>query len=114
MSNPENQTTEDGPAETLRSSDWLAEFDPSPAEIHRILAARKNRAAQRKSRGDKHSASDDAETLLMLLAWEAGEVSEGVLAKVLDDGDRVKLRERKMRAIALGRSLAHALRILGR
>lgn len=97
----------------LRSTDWLAEFDPSPEEIRAILKARKMRGYQRKHRGDKRSANDDAETLLMLLAWEAGEVSEGVLAKVLDAGDRVALRERKMRAIALGRSLAHALRILG-
>ncbi len=95
------------------NNDWLAEFDPTPEEIRLILTARKNRSAQRKSRGDKRSPSDDAEVFLMLLAWEAGEVSEGVLSKVLDDGDRVRLRERKMRAIALGRSLAHALRILG-
>lgn len=113
MSNPKKQTTEDGPAETLRSGDWLAEFDPSVEEIHAILKARKSRRDQRKSRGDKSSASDDAENMLMLLAWEAGEVSEGVLSKVLDGGDRVALRERKMRAIALGRTLAHALRILG-
>lgn len=108
------QTLENSPTpKGVGSGDWLAEFDPTPEEIQSILKARKARRYQRASRGDKRSAADDAEALLMLLAWEAGEVSEGVLAKVLENGDRVALRERKMRAIALGRTLAHALRILG-
>lgn len=93
-----------------KPNDWLAEFVPSEGEVNALANARKIRLAQRKWTGYQHSARDKAEDLSMLLAWEAGEVSEGVLSKVLDAGDRVKLRERKMRAIALGRSLAHALR----
>lgn len=94
-------------------NDWLSEFDPSPDQIRSILRARKSRRDQRNSRGDKGSSKDSFEDAAMILALEAGEVSEGVLSKVICDGDRVALRERKLRLIALGRNLAHALRILG-
>ena len=93
-----------------KPNDWLAEFVPSEEGVNALVEARKIRLEQRKWTGYQHRARDEAEDLSMLLAWEAGEVSEGALSKVLDAGNRVKLRERKMRAIALGRSLAHALR----
>ena len=95
-------------------SDFYAEFDPTSEEINAIIEARRVRKYQRKSRGDKQSASDTAQDIMMILAWEAGEVSEGVITKVMQpDGDRVAMRERRMKAIAMGRALAHGLRILG-
>jgi hypothetical protein len=96
-----------------KTSDWLSEFDPTPDEIQAIIHSRKIRGHQRKARGSKRSPCDEAENALMLLALEAGEVSEGIAAKVLAGGDRVKLREMRHRAVALGRSLTHGLRILG-
>ncbi len=92
---------------------WLTEFDPTPAEIQEILKARKSRQYQHRSRGDKHSAADKVIELRIILALEAGQITEGIAAKLLTDGDRVALREKRLRAIAIGRTLAHALRILG-
>lgn len=88
-------------------------FDPSPAELFNILVSRKNRAHKRKSRGYKHSPSDEAENLLMILAWQAGEITEDALAQVLYEGDKTKLHEHKMKAISLGRALTKALHSFG-
>lgn len=49
-------------------------------------------------------AAEEAEYLAgrlgILLAWEAGEITEGVAAAVLADGDRVRLREWRMAVVA--------------
>ncbi len=93
--------------------DWLADFDPSPEEIQAIITARKHRAYKRAQRNSKAGYSDDADNWVMLLALEAGEVNEGVLSKVIAGGDRAKLHAMRQRAIARGRALCHALRLLG-
>lgn len=93
----------------MSASDPYAEFEPPAAEILKTVRTRKSRAHQRRCRSDKHSHADEAENMLMLLAWEAGEISEGVMADVFTT-DRVALRELRLRSIARGRMLAQALR----
>lgn len=44
--------------------------------------------------------------LYVLLAWEAGEISEGVAAKQIAT-DRVSAREKLQAAIKIGKAIAH-------
>lgn len=57
---------------------------------------RRDRAYQAKHRGTKRSFVTEIENLKVLLAWEAGQISEGWAAKLLKL-DRVSLRDLKMR-----------------
>lgn len=70
---------------------------------------RRMRAYQAKSRGDRVSHKTEAENALLLFAWEAGDLSEGQMARALDI-DRVTLR--KMRDDARTKALALAEQLL--
>lgn len=105
--------SETRPPNLTGGPDPYSEYDPTPLEIREMLRARRWRNYQHKSRQDKISHRHTAEDVMMLLAWEVGEISEGVLRQIMTDGVHVDLREMRLRAIARGRSLAWALRILG-
>ena len=75
------------------------------------MNAKKQRLArlyQGKSRGDRRSYKTELENLQLLLAWEAGDLSEGQVANMLDV-DRVALRMMREGAIAAGMTLAEEL-----
>lgn len=75
------------------------------------MNAKKQRLArlyQGKSRGDRRSYKTELENLQILLAWEAGDLSEGQVANMLDV-DRVALRMMREGAIAAGMTLAEEL-----
>lgn len=91
-----------------QSAELLSEFEPSQDEVSKIIQRRTERLYQRRHRGDKHSASDEAENAAIVVAWEAGEVTEGQAARALGL-DRVSARELKLKTIALGRALTHEL-----
>jgi len=66
------------------------------------------RLYQGKSRCDRRSYKTELENLQLLLAWEAGDLSEGQVANMLDV-DRVALRMMRDGAIAAGMTLAEEL-----
>jgi hypothetical protein len=55
------------------------------------LTRRKNRLQQAEHRGSRRSYKTDAENLCLLLLWEAGELSEGQVARALNT-DRLTVR----------------------
>lgn len=69
---------------------------------------RNNRRSQRRFRGDKRSPSDLYEDTAILLAWEAGDITEGQATKALGM-HRVEAREAKLRIIYFGRAMAYEL-----
>jgi hypothetical protein len=71
---------------------------------------RRDRFYQQKHRGSKQSYVTEVENLRILLAWEAGELSEGQVARYLNI-DRVDLRDMKIGAIARGLELVNIRRI---
>ena len=73
-----------------------------------IAKQRYNRHAQQKHRGSRRCYRTEAEDALILLAWEAGELSEGQAAKALDV-DRVTARDRRLAGISHGHDIGHAL-----
>ena len=73
-----------------------------------IVKQRKDRSYQVKHRGSRRSYRTEAEDALILLAWEAGELSEGQASKALWV-DRVTARDRKIAAIERGRVLGKTL-----
>lgn len=89
-------------------SDLLSELEPTQKQLSEILQKRTERLYQRRHRGGKRSASDESENAAIMLAWEAGEITEGQAAKALGV-DRVSAREMKLKAVALGRALAQEL-----
>ena len=66
------------------------------------------RLYQGKSRGDRHSYKTELENVRLLLAWEAGNLSEGQVSRLLGI-DRVSLRMMRERAVAAGMELAEEL-----
>lgn len=66
------------------------------------------RLYQGKSRGDRHSYKTELENVRLLLAWEAGDLSEGQVSRVLGI-DRVSLRMMREGAVAAGMALAEEL-----
>ena len=73
-----------------------------------IKQQRAARLYKNKSRGDRRSYKTELENALLLLAWEAMELSEGQMAKIMDT-DRVSLRLMREGAIAQGMKLADGL-----
>ena len=73
-----------------------------------IVKQRYNRHAQQKHRGSRRCYRTEAEDALILLAWEAGELSEGQAAKALGV-DRVTARDRRLSAVERGHNIGHAL-----
>lgn len=88
--------------------DQYTEFEPTTAELTEVIHRRKARRFQQKSRGDVKSAADLFENAAILIAWEAGEVSEEQASKAMDV-DRVTAREARLQMIAFGRVLASEL-----
>lgn len=70
---------------------------------------RRDRLSQQRHRGGKHSPLTQAENASILLALEAGELTEGQAAKALGV-DRVSCRLLREEAIGRGIALAAALR----
>lgn len=66
------------------------------------------RLYQGKSRGDRHSYKTELENVRLLLACEAGDLSEGQVSRVLGI-DRVSLRMMREGAVAAGMALAEEL-----
>jgi hypothetical protein len=66
------------------------------------------RLYQGKSRGDSRSYKTELENVQLLLAWEAGDLSEGQVATMLGV-DRVSLRMMRDGAKAAGMALAEEL-----
>ena len=66
------------------------------------------RIAQAKHRGTKTSHKTELENLRLLLCWEAEQLSEGQLSKLLDV-DRITLRKMRLDAIDAGMKLAEQL-----
>ena len=66
------------------------------------------RLYQGKSRGDRRSYKTELENVQILLAWEAADLSEGQVARMLDV-DRVTLRQMREGAIVEGIKLADEL-----
>lgn len=62
---------------------------------------RYNRLAKQKERGSKRSYVTEIEDLKILLAWEAGELSEGQASKILGI-DRIAARIKRDEAVADG------------
>jgi predicted ArsR family transcriptional regulator len=73
------------------------------------LKARADRASQRKKRGSKTSPVTDLEDALVVLAWEAGELTEGQAAAALGV-DRLGARLRREALLARGITLAYELK----
>ncbi len=77
----------------------------------RSMTLRQQRLArlyQGKSRGDRRSYKTELENVQILLAWEAGEMSEGQVANMLNV-DRVSLRMMREGAVAEGMEIAEEL-----
>lgn len=72
------------------------------------VTRRKNRLAQAAHRSSRRSYKTDAENLGLLLLWEAGELSEGQVARALDI-DRVTLRMMRDGAMAEAMKFAEML-----
>ncbi len=66
------------------------------------------RIAQAKHRGSAASHKTDLENVLLLLAWEAADLSEGQVSKLLDM-DRVSLRQMRLDTLAQALRLAECL-----
>ena len=66
---------------------------------------RYDRLAKQKERGSKRSYVTEIENLKIILAWEAGELSEGQAARAIQV-DRVTLRDMRIEAINSGEGLA--------
>lgn len=69
---------------------------------------RASRLHQAKHRGSRRSYKTELENALLLLAWEAAELSEGQMVQLLDI-DRVTIRVMRLAAIDAGMKLALAL-----
>lgn len=69
---------------------------------------RKARVAQAKHRGTRRSVKTELENTMILLAWEAEQLSEGQVSSLLDI-DRVSLRKMRTDAIDEGMRLADLL-----
>ena len=80
--------------------------DRKPTGLDTTDRQRYMREYQARRRGTKRSYKSEADSACVLLAWEAGEITEGVAAKLLGI-DRVSARERKqcmiMRGVQLSR-----------
>ena len=63
------------------------------------------REYQAQRRGTKRSLKSEADSACILLAWEAGKISEGQAAKLMGV-DRVTARDRKITMINQGIALA--------
>ena len=63
---------------------------------------RSDRIAQQKHRGSKRSYVTEIENLQIIIAWQAGELSEGMAAKIMGV-DRLTLRTMRDKAISAGR-----------
>lgn len=66
------------------------------------------RLAQAKHRGTANSHATELENALIVLAWEATELSEGQCAAIFDT-DRITLRKMRETLIARGLEVAAAL-----
>lgn len=88
--------------------DYLSAFEPDAEELAEILRCRKQRKHQRNSRGGKKSHRDDFENAAILLALEAGEITEGQAMRALGVC-RVEAREARLETTALGRAIALSL-----
>lgn len=73
------------------------------------LKRRSDRLSQKKHRGGKASYVTEIENLQIMLAWEAGELSEGQAAKALGV-ERVALRDLRRIAVNTGAALAGKLK----
>jgi hypothetical protein len=73
------------------------------------LKSRSDRLYQQKHRGSKTSPVTDLEDALVVLAWEAGELSEGQAAAALGV-DRLGARLRREALLARGITLAYELK----
>jgi len=69
---------------------------------------RQARLYQGKSRGDSRSHKTELENVQLLLAWEAGDLSEGQVSLALGV-DRVSLRMMREGALAAGMKMAEEL-----
>lgn len=69
---------------------------------------RQSRLHQAKHRGSKRSFKTELENLQLLLCWEAEQLSEGQMSKLLDL-DRVTLRQARLNALDAGMKLANEL-----
>ena len=69
---------------------------------------RKARLAQAKHRGTRQSIKTELEDVLLLLAWEAEQLSEGQMAGLLDM-DRITPRKKRLDAIDTAMWLAEAM-----
>lgn len=76
--------------------------------LSELIRRRNARRHQRKFRGDRKSANDLFEDATILLALEAGEITEGQATKALNS-DRVSVRDKKIRLIELGKALTMEL-----
>lgn len=73
-----------------------------------IAKQRRDRLSQHKHRKSRRSYKTELENAQILLAWEAAQLSEGQVARILDI-DRVSLRMMREGAIAEGMNIAAAL-----
>ena len=69
---------------------------------------RQARLYQAKHRSSQRSYKTELENAQLLLAWEAAELSEGQMARLLDT-DRLTIRKMRADAIDAGMRLANAL-----
>lgn len=89
----------------MKTKTLLAEFEPAPAFMARVLKRRLIRWYQRRCRGGARSQSDLYENAAIMAAWEAGEITEGQAMRALE-ATRVQAREAKLALVAFGRALA--------
>lgn len=73
-----------------------------------IATSRYNRIAQQRHRAGRRSYKTELEDALVLVAWEAAELSEGQVAKILGCS-RIEARDKRIAAIRQGRLIADAL-----
>jgi hypothetical protein len=70
---------------------------------------RQARAYQAAHRGSGRSYKTELENALLLLAWEAAELSEGQISRILDV-DRLEIRKMRQEAIDAGMELAREIK----
>jgi hypothetical protein len=87
---------------------YIAQFAPSQTVTDLAVARRRARGYQGASRGDKQSARTKLENAAILMALEAGEITEGIACRALEL-DRLSIREMRLRLTASGAALAMAL-----
>jgi len=77
-------------------------------DVEKAIKRRYNRAAVSKSRNGENSYIRMYEDALIMLAWEAGELSEGQVVVALE-ADRIDQRQKRIDAIRMGAELGGAL-----